>query len=62
MGGRKPKDLELYRVYIIEQVMGGIIIESVVKMLKENFKVETSERTLYRRLKEWDCRQNIRLV
>ncbi len=42
--------------------MGGIIIESVVKMLKENFKVETSERTLYRRLKEWDCRQNIRLV
>ena len=62
MGGRKLKDLELYRVYIIEQVMGGIIIESVVKMLKENFKVETSERTLYRRLKEWDCRQNIRLV
>jgi hypothetical protein len=60
MGGWK--DLEPYRAYIVEQVMGGITIESVVKMLKENFEVETSERTLYRRLKEWDCRQNIRLV
>jgi len=48
MGGRKLKDLEPYRAYIIKQVMGGIMIESMVKMLKENFKVETSERTLYR--------------
>lgn len=62
MGGRKPQDLEPYRAYIVEQVMGGITIESVVKMLKENFEVEISRRTLCRRLNEWDCRQNIQLV
>jgi len=62
MGGRKPVDLEPHRAYIVEQIMGGTTVERVVGLLKENFAVKTSERTLYRRFAEWDCRQNIRLV
>jgi hypothetical protein len=62
MGGRNPIDLEPYRAYIVEQVMGGTFVKRVVEILEAKFGVKTSERTLYRRMAEWDCRQNIRLV
>jgi hypothetical protein len=62
MGGRKSLDLEPYRKYIVEQIMGGTEVKRVAEILRENFEVKVSERTLYRRFSEWDCRQNIRLV
>jgi Clr5 domain len=62
MGGRAAIDLEAYREYIVQQITGGTTVKRVVEILERKFGVETSERTLYRRFKEWDVKQNIRLV
>ncbi len=48
MGGRKAIDLEPYREYIVEQIMGGTPVKTVAKILKENFKVKVCSRCTLR--------------
>ena len=62
MSGRKAIDLEPYREYIVEQIMGRTPVKTVAKLLKENFEVKVCERTLFNRFKDWGVSQNIRLV
>lgn len=62
MGGRRPIDLEPFREYIVEQIFSGTTVERVVELLDRRCGVKVSESTLYRRFKDWDVSQNVRLV
>jgi len=61
-GGRPPKDLEPFQIWICEEILSGTTVKEIVGQLKEHESFQISERTLYTRFKEWGLKQNVRLV